>query len=120
MGRQTKRSASPSVARPRPRWQMTTRSRFALVLGVAGLGVAGVQLAMISDPPTVVQLLVLSFWSLVGVAYLISAAGQMIRGRRAPAPAPAAVPAPIEEIVPVPVRPARPRPAADGRTTGGG
>ena len=87
---------------------MTTRSRFALVLGVAGLAVAGVQLAMISDPPTVVQLLVLSFWSVVGVAYLVSAVGQILRGRLRRAPDP--VPAPVEEIVPVPVRPARPRP----------
>ncbi|WP_345411815.1 hypothetical protein [Actinomycetospora chlora] len=88
---------------------MTTRSRFALVLGLAGLAVAGVQLAMLSDPPTVVQLVVVAFWSVVGVAYLGSALAQHVRARRRPAPAPPA-PAPLEEIVPVPVRPARPRP----------
>ncbi|GLZ47261.1 hypothetical protein Acsp06_34460 [Actinomycetospora sp. NBRC 106375] len=94
----------------RPRWQLTTRSRFALVLGVAGLAVAGVQIAMLSDPPTVVQLVIVAFWTLVGLLYLFSAAAQHLRGRRAPAPAASVpVPAPVEEIVPVPVRPARPR-----------
>ncbi|MHC1561564.1 hypothetical protein ACR9E3_21610 [Actinomycetospora sp. C-140] len=97
--------------RARPRWQLTTRSRFALVLGVAGLAVAGVQIAMLSDPPTVVQLVIVAFWTLVGLLYLFSAAAQHLRGRRAPA-APAPLPAPVEEIVPVPVRPARPRPRA--------
>jgi hypothetical protein len=96
---------------------MTTRSRFALVLGVAGLVVAGVQLAMLSDPPTVVQLVVVAFWSVVGVAYLGSALAQYVRARRRPEPAPP-MPAPLEEIVPVPVRPARPRPRpAPGPTT---
>jgi hypothetical protein len=93
----------------RSRWQLTTRSRFALVLGLAGLAVAGVQVAMLSDPPTVVQIVVVAFWGLVGFGYLSSAAMQRLRGSRETPPAPP-VAAPADEIVPVPVRPARPRP----------
>ncbi|GAA4940312.1 hypothetical protein EV188_106269 [Actinomycetospora succinea] len=93
----------------RSRWQLTTRSRFALVLGLAGLAVAGVQVAMLSDPPTVIQIVVVAFWGLVGFGYLLSAAAQWLRGRREAAPTPPVAAAPVEEIVPVPVRPARPR-----------
>ena len=85
------------MARSRPRWQMTTRSRFAIILGCAGLAVAGVQLAMLSDPPTVLQMVVVAFWSVVGVAYLGSAVAQRVRARRRPAPAPPAA-APLGRV----------------------
>ncbi|HSK59195.1 MAG TPA: hypothetical protein VK935_09105, partial [Actinomycetospora sp.] len=103
------------MARSRPRWQMTTRSRFAIILGFAALAVAGVQLAMLSDPPTVLQMVVVAFWSVVGVAYLGSALAQRVRARRRPAPVTPAA-RPLEEIVPVPVRPARPRARAGAGT----
>ena len=97
------------MVRSRPRWQLTTRARSGAALGVPGLAVAGVQLALMSSPPTVVQIVVVAFWSVVGLAYLGSAVGQVLLLRRAGALPPPMPGTDAADVVPVPVRPARPR-----------
>jgi hypothetical protein len=93
----------------RPRWQLTTRPTTAVVLGLVSLAAAGAQLALLSSPPPWYQLAVAGFWTLVGLAFLGSAAGTRARRRRAAAAARTRVPVAEMPFVPVPVRPARPR-----------
>ncbi|MDT7745840.1 MAG: hypothetical protein QOE59_4918, partial [Actinomycetota bacterium] len=90
----------------RPWWQLTTRPVMAVVLGLVSLAVAVVQIVLLSSPAPWYQLAVAGFWTVVGVAFLGSAAGTRTRARREAAqrarPAVAA-----EPFVPVPVVPAR-------------
>ncbi|MFC5065831.1 hypothetical protein, partial [Actinomycetospora atypica] len=103
----------------RPRWQLTTRPSTAVLLGVASLAAAGVQVALFSSPPPWYQLGVAGFWAVVGLAFLASALGTRARSRRAAAAAAARPPVDAVPFVPVPVRPARPRRRdADEGTTG--
>ncbi len=89
----------------RPWWQLTTRPTTAVVLGLVSLAAAAVQLVLLSSPPPWYQLAVAGFWTLVGVAFLASAAGTRVRARREAArPVPPAVV--VEPFVPVPVVPA--------------
>ena len=55
----------------RPRWQLTTRPSTAVLLGLASLTAAGVQVALFSSPPPWYQLGVAGFWALVGLAFLV-------------------------------------------------
>lgn len=63
---------------------MTTRPRVAVVLGVAGLGVAVAQALLFSAPPTWFQIAVVAFWGVVGGAYLVSGLVQQRRDRARP------------------------------------
>ena len=93
----------------RPRWQLTTRPSTAVLLGLASLAAAGVQVALFASPPPWYQLGVAGFWVLVGLAFLGSALGTRARARRSAAEAAARPPVDAVPFVPVPVRPARPR-----------
>ena len=103
----------------RPRWQLTTRARTAVVLGLLSLAAAAVQIALLSSPAPWYQLAVAGFWTVVGVAFLASAVGTGVRARRAAA-TPARPPVAAEPFVPVPVVPARRRAEPAREAVGGG
>ena len=102
----------------RPWWQLTTRPVTAVVLGLVSLVAAGAQVVLLSSPPPWYQIAVAGFWTLVGVAFVGSAAGTRARARREAARR-ARRPVAADPFVPVPVVPARRRAAPVGSGTTG-
>ncbi|HEY2225376.1 hypothetical protein [Actinomycetospora sp.] len=95
----------------RPRWQLTTRPGTAVLFGVVSLVAAGAQIALLSSPTPWYQPAVAGFWTLVGLAFLASAAATRVRARRGDARRVRSASVPVDSVpfVPVPIRPARPR-----------